>query len=337
MAKNLKYISGSPLIGSPIIYSVQAESLGSTVSAHNVKVEVTAWMVDVDSTETVLTFSSPVDSGETVEFDISSALRAVADRYEYTAEPPTAYPTITYRLRAYDEYMQNGDQHKEVNPTSVNGGKVLMGAFSDFDRWLSDGNLLVQHFSRKPITAEMVTVGETMVIPQSYDKAQSEQTITVGPTSKVYSVIKEGLQMVGGRNVYVLPANNDDRYQFRFVNGLGVVESVSVRSFRTTEVNITSETYMRSVPERFNTFSRAIATKKNDYEKWKLSSGPLDESWQKWFIHEFLMSTHTWINIKGNWIPCLILADETVTGINRQDGSLLEVIFTVQLGINGMF
>lgn len=97
MAKNLKLVGGSPLIGSPIVYSVVADTLKGEVSFHNVKIEVTAGIMpaaddrDVNKEYSVkIPFSTPANSGETVEIDISSALRAAADNYIYTFVPPSA-------------------------------------------------------------------------------------------------------------------------------------------------------------------------------------------------------------------------------------------------------
>ena len=108
-----------------------------------------------------------------------------------------------------------------------------------------------------------------------------------------------------------------------------------MRSYRTTEMNVSSESYIRAVQETFGSFSRGLVTKKNDYETWKLSSGPLDAAWDSWFLHEFLMAKFVWVKIDGNWIGCHIVPDETVDGIDRTSGNFMQVEFSVQLDING--
>ncbi len=336
MASGLLLKSGSPLVGSPITYSVKAATIANATAFHRVKLTVKAALSEGADSGTELTLSSPAESGETLYFDISSALRAVADRYEYSAEPPSAYPYIKYSLSACDEYMQNGEVHDNVGVVEAEGGKVILGAYSDMERILSSGSKMAQHFTRKPSSlAEVVMVGETMVCPQSFSTAVSEGSISTGPTSKVVEITKEGLQTVNGRQVYALPADQPDRYQFRFVNGLGCLESVSLSTLVNKEINCTSETYIRSIQETFGSFSRGLVTKKNDYETWKMSTPPLDHAWQSWFVHEFLMAKFVWINISGHWIPCHIIPEETIQGVNRQDASLFAVAFSVQLDING--
>ena len=143
------------------------------------------------------------------------------------------------------------------------------------------------------------------------------------------------MQTIGGRDFYALNSSSPDRLEFRFVNGLGCLESISLLSLRSVEMNITSETYIRSVQETFGNFSRGLITKQNDYERWKLSSGPVSPAMQAWFLHEFLMSSAAWIKVGTVFIPCHIVPEDTVTGVNRADGSMREVHFSVQFDING--
>ena len=335
MASALTIQGASPLIGSPITYRLRAATINGSCAFHRVKLTVRA-ALDGDTDYTNLTLSSPAESGEYLTFDISSALRAVADRYEYSPTPPASYPRIRYLLSACDEYMQNGEVHDNVGVTELAEPQyVLMGAYSDMERILSGGSKRAQHFSRKPFSSpEVVPIGEAMVCPQSFATPVTSGLATNGPTSQVVNITTPGLQVVNGRSVFAVP-KKADHYIFRFVNGLGCLESVAVLSLRTTEMNVTSETFIRSVQETFSNFSRSAITKKNDYETWKLSSGPLDINWQAWFLHEFLMTPQAWVKVNDNWIACHIIPDETVTGINRTDGSICEVQFSVQLDING--
>ncbi len=336
MAEGLLLKSGSPLIGSPITYQVTAARLSDNCSFHRVKLSVTAALSVGADSGTTLTLSTPADSGEVLLFDISSALRAVADRYQYEPTPPAQYPYVTYSLSACDEYMKNGEIHDNVEPTFAIGGRVLLGAYTDYERFISGGNKLAQHFTRKPQSLpEIVAVGETMVCPRSFLKPLSEAQIDSGPTSEVVAISSEGWQAINGRWVFALPAGQRDRYQFRFVNSLGCLESVSVATFRNVEVNCTTETFIRAVQQTFGSSSRGFVTKTDDYETWKMSTPPLDELWQAWFIHEFLMAKYVWILIDEHWIPCHLIPEDTINGVNKAESSLLSVSFSVRLDING--
>lgn len=334
MAQGILIQGASPLIGSPITFRVQAAAVSDNCAFHRVKLTVHAGIYGGSYTD--LTLSSPAESAEILYFDVSSALRAVADSYQYTPTPPSSYPHIVYDLSACDEYMQNGEVHDNVGVVTSNGHKAIFGAYSDLERILSGDSKMAQHFTRKPSTMpEVVMVGETMVCPQSFASPVSEAGITGGPTSKVIEINSAGLQTINGRPVYAVPAGQTDRYQFRFVNGLGCLESISVRSFRSTETNVTQETFIRSIQETFGNFSRGLITKKNDYETWKLSSGPLDEAWESWFVHEFLMAKFVWCYVGGHWLPCHIVPEESVEGYDRTSGNLREVQFSVRFDLNG--
>lgn len=347
MAQGLLLSSGSPLIGSPIVYQVQAAVIAGECAFHRVKLTVTAVLEgDPVSRQSVSVLSSPAESGETLKFDISSCLRAVAENFEHSYTPPqNGYPRICYKLSACDEYMQNGETHDNVGVVNSPADGVtpawyynIMGAFSDLERLLSpSAGRSVQRLSRKPSSAlEVVAIGESVVVPQSYATAQTCEVVSAGPTVQVADVTQgmSGVQTLAGRQFYVIPAASD-RYEFRFVNGFGVLESISVHSLRRSEMNVTTEENIRAIQEQFASMSRASVHKSNDYEVWKLSSGPLNPDWQSWFMHEFLMCSQAWIHVGTAWIPCHILPDETVTGLNRVDNDICETLFSVRLDING--
>lgn len=334
----LKTNEGSPLIGSPITYKVVAETISGVCAFHRVNLSVFV-KLSTSAAYKEIKLSSPADSGKSVYFNVSSSLLTAADGYTYEVNPPASYPYVEYYLQAWDEWMKNGEQHESQKITlhAVNNPeKAVMGAFSDIERFISGGSKAARHFTRKPKSLpEIVMVGETMVCPQSFNVAVSLGSITTGPTSSVVNITTEGLQTINDRFVYALPAGQKDRYQFRFVNGLGCMESISLSTLRATDTNYTVENYIRSIQETFGSFSRGIVNKKNDYETWKMSTPPLDEVWQSWFMHEFVMAKFVWINIDGYWIPCHIVPEETTSGLNRTEASLLTVSFSVQLDING--
>ena len=90
MAQGLLIQGASPLVGSPITYKVQAAVISGECAFHRVKLTVTCFLEGVDLASQALTLASPAESGEILYFDISSALRAVADKYEYTVTPPAS-------------------------------------------------------------------------------------------------------------------------------------------------------------------------------------------------------------------------------------------------------
>ena len=347
MATILTGNTGSPLCGNPIVYTVQAGAY-TNPTFHRVKMKVHAGMQGGDYQPIQMSVPVVSENHEEIPIDVSSALRAVADNYEFTPTPPSYYPYISYFLEAWDEYMINGEVYESTHdfyPDLPSGATVptnpfraLMGKYSDMERILAGESKQTQKFTRKPSTSpEIVMVGETYVRPTEMQVHSGN--ITHGPQSVVYNVSAAGQQTIGGATVYALAAGQQDRYQFRFINSLGVMESISVKSLRQTDVEIDTEQYVKSLTETFNKFSRGVAIKQNDYETWKMTSGPVDAAWQSWFIHEFLMARWVWINLRTTasplWVACHIIPEESVAGLNRRDLSRMEVPFSVKLDIEG--
>ena len=360
MAQSISFYSGSPLIGTPIVYKVIPTAHLSAYTFHRTILKVYA-ALETDQNYSIFEFATPIESTADVFIDISSALRAVADTYEYSPTPPSRYPYIKFRLEAYDEWMQNGELHTNVGlvyyPTEENYLYAFMGGFTDLERITatdSDGRSAYR-FSRKPVTPEIVHVNKGYIRPANFTAAISyvkstngsyPSTPTAGPKSYAVTGITEGLN-----NIFITDDDNNssnnevvqlyginapaESYEIRFVNGLGCLESIHVCSLRQTVVSIASEEQIIAKQETFKKFSRGIAIKKNNTEKWSLSSGPLTKDWASWFLHEFLMATWMWIKVNSNWIPCYTSPGESTTLEDRAGNSMFEIQFTVTLDING--
>jgi hypothetical protein len=126
-----------------------------------------------------------------------------------------------------------------------------------------------------------------------------------------------------------------DAYALRFINSLGVHESLHLHCLRQTAVNVKTDHYIIARQETISQFSRGVTVKQNGYEQWKMSSGPLDLAWQRYYLHEVLMAEKAWIEIDGQWLPCHIIPEESTAGVDRSKGEALTVEFTIRFDING--
>lgn len=452
---------------------------------------------DADYTE--MEFSTPVESDNAVLFDISSALRAVADRYEYKNTPPSQYPYVKFRLEAFDDWMidgvlyehqgevlspgsaalpvpstnlftgignaagwknwdqQQGDvsnvtiasgwfqqasayiksnamslepnmtykviidtdgavnatmrilrngvlsesyqltydeleipeqsQHvsfttddgdwsnvyllfstanSKIQPVSVIAQQrtknvflyayCILGRFTDIERLLTVGNTrTIGHFTRKPTTmVEQVICGTQYVRPVDPETPMNITTDTVSdtnndtipdtiisgapvgfPKSQAYNVpTTAGPCTLGGANLYAI-LSAPDLFVLRFINLLGCEETLHIRSMRKVEVKMNTDQYVISRQETFTKFSRGLAVKDGNYEEWKMTSGPVDESWAAWFMHEFLLVQSAWLQIGSSWVPCHIIPEDTQVLADRQKKARYEVQFTLKLDIEG--
>lgn len=350
MAQKITLTSGSILNGNPITFTIQPNVItgtdadGNTIypSFHRVIVEVTAGISG--GNYEVIKMSATVEeesSTAVVNVDIASALRTFRDSYAYSAEP-TTFPMVKFLVKAYDEYMLDGEV-KQVGivyfPSSSTYLCTLFGRFSDFDRLIANETKGLKTLTRKPSSMpQIVAVGETFVYAPPYSAEQflaSSQDL-IAPESKVVTVSKEGSQTLGYQSIYALPASDAiNRQQFRFVNSFGILESISVPKSYSRKMAVTNSVYAVARQETFSSFSRKSIIKQNNNESWLFISDPLDENWLDWYAHEFLMSEHIWILINEVWVPCTITPEGDVTLLERTNSNMYSVSFTAELDING--
>jgi len=473
MAQGISLISGSPLIGNPIVFRVSPAAYSANRTFHRIIVRVYAGL-ETDEDFTTFDFSHPAEVKQNGQsyvtqpslFDISSALQAIAEKYEYTPEPPEHYPYIKFRIEAWDEWMVDGNVSSNQGvvawPSLPVGDDhfycyAFQGAFNDIERMTAPVDqsgmeyLDVTYLSRKPNTSpEIVFKDIEFVYPSAinrgmevdhmsddanpvfvsaeptydtevntayrydnipgqstgmatdgaivllvYNNIETDNALKIchveptiinpitgipsgggitwtsykanlddaylsqydgkvyiatltgweeglaasdGPKSVSQTLSEEGAMTVGGHEIYVVerPTNG---YDLRFVNSMGCLESVCVTSLVKKEVDINTESYTIARQETLKKFSRVLAVKSENHETWSLASGPLDEAWASWYIHEFLMAKLMWIGIIKNsqtiWVPCHVLPEETTMLIDKVKASMMSIEFKVQLDIYG--
>lgn len=356
MASNLSITSGSPCIGSPITVQATSAALTGTISFHRLKFVIKAGLYDTnvsgsqaDTEYQTIEMSSPVtkESGrtESVEIDVSSALRAIADKYIYSATPPAKYPMVKWQVECYDEYMANGNVNQSASiyyPSSTDYLYSIFGTYNEMERVkATTGFKSSRYFSRKPSTStEIVAVGETLLFPKPFaaDKTMLQIDGNTYVESASANIAAVGLQTINGirHKVYAVPADTTgNRFQIRFVNSMGYIESVSVMCLRSETVKSESTQYVRSVPETFGKPAGSFYKKQNAQETWEMSSGVIDEAWQDWFVHDVLMTPQAWIYINSSWLPCHLLGDEKISKTDRSKNELTAVKFNLLFDLHG--
>lgn len=312
---SINSVTGSKMAGCPVVANVSPGSVGENAVFHRVRL-----IANVSGTE--FQFSSAVSGNEAVSFDVSSALMAVLEKRSYQAGGMSSYPSVTLSLTAYDDYIIDGEEHYGENgSTFIDGGAYYNGALSDKERLYGAPS----RYSRKPFTTpEIAFVGTGYVVAGEYASAPQSYLV----------IANAGVQTVRGATFYGIPKPQDG-YEIRFINGLGVHENVFINCLRKGEVNITTERFVIARQETLSNFSRAISLKKNDHERWRMSTHPIDHDWQQWYLHEFLMARWAWVNVGGKYYQVHILPEETTAGIDRASGKPITVEFTIEFDING--
>ena len=338
-----QYGAGSQFIGCPAVYQITPTGAGNTKTFYRMKVKVSVGMTggydDMD-----FDFSKSIEvkngSAQNTYFDISSALQAIADQWK--PSPNTfSYPAINFYIEAEEEWMNDGAiSHGDTAryPGSApSTATMYMGKLTDRER-LAVTPAPPATYSRKPTTSPEICFYHPN---QQGESDGTSKHLLPGSTSSAPAVTAVSVSAGSANGIYGIPFPQDG-HEIRFINSLGVHENIFVAGLPTKAVNITTEQHVIARQETLTQFSRGLAIKKNDYETWTFSSGPLDEAWASWYIHEFLMARWVWIMVNGQssmvngqWIPCHVLPEETVPLVDRSKAEPYEVQFKLQLDING--
>lgn len=345
MARNIVISSGSPLIGSPVFVTVTPETK-SGVTFHRVIVKVTASSASSGITSQSDELSAPViTEGASIDVDISSAVRSVAESFVYSAHSSAGnktYPVFAVHVETWDEWMENG----VVNTNShlhLGGSNTyyhfLLGAFTDFERLTAGLTKSVTTLTRKPATGEVIpSTGGLYVYPASFSYSLSTSAPSSLPTTtavNITSLNANAVNSIGGRSVYV-DGNTDNYYAFQFVNGYGVIESAFAYCLSDKDVAKKIKEYDVIAPMTFNKIDRHVTRKTNSRHQLKMSSGPVNMEWQEWWQEEFLNTDKAWMLYRGTWVPVSIVPDETTKGIYLSSEDIPTVEFTVKMDFDGL-
>ena len=309
-------ITQSKFLGCPIIVTVTPGSVSAKATFHRIRLKV---KVTGDGHSRDFEFSKPVSGSSALDINVSSAFVAMADMHEYTANVPNSYPSYTASLQAYDDYLLDGVEQSS-SPSGGSVGTVYIGTLSDRER---QTGARPDRWTRKPTSSpEIVFSGHVIVVPGS----------GAGAPSASQPSASTGMNTTYNTYGITMPP---DGYEMRFINSLGVHESVHVACLPAEEETVHTDRYVKSRQETLTKISRGVTRKQNDHERWKMSSGPLDLKWQRWYRHEFLMARWAWIKVDSQWLQVHILPEDTVPGADRASGKPLTVAFTIEFDITG--
>lgn len=363
MAQSIVLTSGSIFNGNPITFAVTPstptvpDASPSVISMHRIILEVECG-ISGGSYEVIKLSSPVITEGVAQTIDISSALRTFRDSYEYTPNAVT-YPLVKFNIKAYDEYMVNGEIKTQMgpqwypqNPADYPSNpdqcylRTIFGGFSDIERITSGVTKGVATFSRKPTTLpQLVVNGETLAYTPAYSSEQqllSSNSLSA-PLSKVATIQKEGLQTLGYQSIYALPSSAaKDRQTFRFINSRGVLESISVQRATQKKRPFTFNEYTKAIQETFNSPSHSVVRKHPTPQSWRFSTDPLDEEWLEWYLEEFLMAEYVWMlaplsSGDGSeiWLRVHVIPDEEYVFHDEEKNDILAIKFSARFDING--
>ena len=350
--------------GDPIIVKAKTTLTGKTFLRIKLQCDVTAYRngeeyvfsepysFDVAS-DGIATFNV----GSTVKTALSIVMIQNADSGEVLQTMYAAKFRLTYR-EAYIDGMLEIEEGEVVSeeykaiPGALTEYERLTAANSDTTTILGNGRIL----SRKP-SGELIPKGVDFYLP-AVDTIKDTLAYSVqqGETKKDYSVftggalvpksikINTGSLALGsvvigtsaepGRAAYIVNPNSDMR-NFIFLNGFGMIESVTAVTKESLEYEIQSELY--AVPQEigFRGNTQVINYANSPESTFSMSSGFVSMEWAEWWINEFVVTRRAWILHEGRYIPVAIIPEESNKLFDRSKAGLIAVNFGVRYSFTG--
>lgn len=310
-------------------------------------------------------YSYEVAEDGTATFNVSSTVataiaRCMKQDVEGTDVEQTVYSakfTLTYKEAFVDGMaeIEEGELTSEEY-TAITGGLTeferMTAASADTADIIGEGRIL----SRKP-EGEAVPKGVDLYMPAvistgdtiAYSIKQGEKkdnfslftggtlipaSIKIPTGSLDYGSFAAGIAAEEGKTKYAVPLAPDMR-NFLFLNGFGLIESVTAVTKESLSYETQSEQYAIPKEIGFRAHTQIASYAQQPFVSLEMSSGYVNREWAEWWINEFCTAKRAWMMIREGFFPVAIIPDETVDLYDRSKPDLLAVNFTVRYSFAG--
>ena len=297
-------------------------------------------------------------------FNVANTVRAALEKYneqdvEGTAVLQTLY-AARFRIIYREVYL---DGLREVTSATVESEwyMAVMGSLTEYERMtvsdadtsslLGKGRIL----SRKP-AGERIVKGIPLYLPAVSTASDSLSYYTQQAEKKTYSQytggecvpvslrittesLSEGALTVGieweaaGEKQVV--GRHTDMKHFLFLNGFGLIESITAMTRESLVYAAESEVYVVPSDIGYRSRTRSVTYADTPQAEMGMSSGYVNRDWAEWWMTEFAVTRKAWMLDGGIWIPVTIIPEEENTVYDKANPGLMAVNFTVRLSFLG--
>ena len=348
----------------PIIAKVKTTLTGKTF----LRVKMTCNVKAFQSGEEISyseEYSYNVADDGAATFNVSNTVATAISRcmtvdVEGTTGTQVAYAakfTLTYK----EAFLEDGVGIEQGELTSSEY-KALPGSLTEFERLtasnqdtstiLGNGRIL----SRKP-SGEMVPKGIDLYMPAVDTVSDTiSYTVAQGTASNEYSqytggvLVPESIRIItsslspgeltvstsreSGKKKYVVPSTPDMRH-FLFLNGFGMLESVTAVTKESLSYDTQSEQYVVPKEIGFRSHTQVVGYAGQPFVSLEMSSGFVNREWAEWWVNEFCVTRRAWMMVDGRFLPVAVIPQETTDLYDRSKPGLLSVNFTVRYSFSG--
>ena len=319
---------GTYFVDSPVVITVENLSWPSSSPFKVVRVEV------IYNSKVVGEFRADTGGQSSIDFDISSALRAIWAEHDFSSEVGKSYSRgfKSYSLKVYTEYLAADGEYTTTDSGTFSGGSCLIGGLTELERHvIGDGPSASASYweGKNPVN------GDASTKPQN----QPERVGNTSPTSRVdlSSSGTIGTYYAAGKTGGPAVLRDSVPYiDFEFVNRRGAVETCSGRMLEAMSVDVDTKQYRRLERPSFKPSRSLIAIANGGTRSWSMSSGYQTREWAEWWAQEFLMARQWWMWCDDRWLPVIVTPAKKSTNIyDRSKQQMPSVEFTVTLALEG--
>lgn len=311
-------------------------------------------------------FSADVGNDNSIEFDISTALRALwADYNTFSAELTAASGAIgsnaqissvtrdmrEYSLQVLTEYISDDGVFTTTDSGTFTGGQCLLGARTEMERltisdteyadvsMLNKTNPRNGDASTKPRTTPE-KVGKNSITSWVDVNANNTKSIFYpAPSASLPAITGSdddyGTGEWNGHSPIVL-RDAVEYVDFLFVNRRGAVETCSALTLEAMDIPVESKQYSLTGKPKYQPTRTLMSVATGGRRSWSMSSGYQTREWAEWWALEFLMARQVWIRYNNTFLPVTVApAKKSVSIYNRAKQEMPSVEFTVTLAVEG--
>lgn len=290
-------------------------------------------------------FHADTGGQSSIEFDISSALRAIWSDFDFDGEVAVANaayggsggvtPSRGYRdysIVVYTEYIDSDGEFRTTDSGALDGGQCLMGGWTEYER------ATISNADVSGLVGTNPAYGDASTKPHSTDSAPER----VGRNS---IVCEAGVNSGGTQTTFHTANESSDALRdtaqeytdFLIVNRRGAMETCSALTLESMDIASETKRYGRVNRPAFRPKRSLMnVSQSGPRRSWPMSSGHLTREWLEWWAMEFLPARRHWMLYKGRYVPVTIEAAKKSTGIyDRAKQQLGSVEFTVTMALEG--
>lgn len=298
----------------------------------------------------VAEFCADAGNNDSMEFDISTALRAMWSEYDFSSEIVCANAALTaqnaqvylrtaesFGIKAFTEYIDTDGTLDTSTPILLSGGSCIMGRRTEWERFVAtyedlsaieEHNLYNGDASTKPYSSpervginsvtSWVDIGQAGTTCHYYPASATPGDPS--PTSHAPLVLRDTIPYI----------------DFLFVNRRGAVETCSGLMKEAMEISVDAKQHTLTGAPAFKPERTIMSVATGGRRSWSMSSGYQTREWAEWWALEFLMARRHWMLYKGKYVPVTVTPSKKATSIyDRTKQQMPSVEFTVTLALEG--